>query len=155
MEHPVKANHFQNDVKHPLYPNVFDVLLVLRTRHPDVISMSGAATETTIHYLLPSQLYSVQKVELPNGAYKLDSTLKNSSEDQSLTVLLYGSQKFALNVNKEIIRLTVKLFKILRMFCSTPFLINKICIYFFLFLFFILSIHLLFLYVSLYRAYCK
>ena len=117
--------------------------------------MSGAATETTIHYLLPCQLYSVQKVELPNGAYKLDSTLKNSSEDQSLTVLLYGSQKFALNVNKEIIRLTVKLFKILRMFCSTPFLINKICIYFFLFLFFILSIHLLFLYVSLYRAYCK
>ena len=117
--------------------------------------MSGAATETTIHYLLPCQLYSVQKVELPNGAYKLDSTLKNSSEDQSLTVLLYGSQKFALNVNKEIIRLTVKLFKILRMFCSTPFLINKICFYFFLFLFFILYIHLLFLYVSLHRAYCK
>ena len=32
--------------------------------------------------------------------------LQNSSEDQLLTVLLYGSEKFALKVNKEIIRLT-------------------------------------------------
>ena len=67
----------------------------------------GAATETTIHNLLRCRLYSVQRVELLNGVYKLDSTFQNSSEDQLLTVLLYASETFALNVNKEILRLTI------------------------------------------------
>ena len=71
----------------------------------------GAATETTIHYLLCCQLYSVQRVELLDGVYKLDSTHQSSSEDQLLTVLLYGSEKYALNVNKEIIRLTISFLK--------------------------------------------
>ena len=71
----------------------------------------GAATETTIHYLLRCRLYSIQRVELLNGVYKLDSTLQNSSEDQLLTVLLYGSEKYALNVNKEILRLTISYLK--------------------------------------------
>ena len=62
----------------------------------------GAATETTIHYLLRCRLYSVQSPELLNGVYRLDSTLQNSSEDPLLIVLLYGSEKFTLNVNKEI-----------------------------------------------------
>ena len=35
-----------------------------------------------------------------NGIFKLDSTLHKSLEDKLLTVLLYGSEKFALNVNK-------------------------------------------------------
>ena len=62
----------------------------------------GAATETTIHYLLRCRLYSGQSPELLNGVYRLDSTLQNSSEDPLLIVLLYGSEKFTLNVNKEI-----------------------------------------------------
>ena len=41
-----------------------------------------AATETTIHELLRCRHYSVQRAELLNGVYKLDSTLHNSSEDQ-------------------------------------------------------------------------
>ena len=73
----------------------------------------GAATETTIHYFLRSQLYSVQRVELLNDIYRLDSTLQNSSEDQLLTILLYGCEKFALNVNKEILRLTISYLKAL------------------------------------------
>ena len=60
----------------------------------------GPATETTIHYYPRCRLYSVQRVELLNGVYKLDSTLQNSSEDQLLTVLLYGSEKIALDINK-------------------------------------------------------
>ena len=71
----------------------------------------GAVTETTIHYLLRCRVYSIQRVELLNGVYKLDSTLQNSSEDQLLTVLLYGSEKYALNVNKEILRLTISYLK--------------------------------------------
>ena len=42
-----------------------------------------------------------------NGIFKLDSTLHKPLEDQLLTVLLYGSEKFALNVNEEIIRLAI------------------------------------------------
>ena len=67
----------------------------------------GAATETTIDYILRRRLYSFQRAELLDGVYKLDSTLPNSLEDQLLTVLWYGSEKYALNVNKEIIRLTI------------------------------------------------
>ena len=50
---------------------------------------------------------SVQRAEVHSDVYKLDFTLQNSSEDQLLIVLSYGSEKFALNVNKEIIRLTI------------------------------------------------
>ena len=61
----------------------------------------GAATETTINYLLRYRLYSVPRVKFLDGAHKFDSALQNSSEDQLLTVLLYGSEKYASNVNKE------------------------------------------------------
>ena len=61
----------------------------------------------TIHYLLPSKLYSVQRAELYDGVYRLDSTLQNSSEGQLLTVLSHASEIFALNVNKDIISLTI------------------------------------------------
>ena len=71
----------------------------------------GAATETTIHYLLRNRLYSVPRVQLLDGVHKFDSTLQNSSEEQLLTVLLYGSEKYASNVNKEIIRLTFSYLK--------------------------------------------
>ena len=60
-----------------------------------------ADTEATIHYLLRCRLYSVQRVELLNGVYKLDFTPQNSSEGQLLTILLYGSEKFALNLNNK------------------------------------------------------
>ena len=56
---------------------------------------------------LRSRLHSFQGAELRGGVNKLDSTLQNSSEDQLLTVFLYVSEKYALNVNKEIIRLTI------------------------------------------------
>ena len=69
----------------------------------------GATTGTAIHYLCRLDL--VQRAELLDGVYKLDSTLQNSSEDQLLTVLLYVSEKFALNVNKEMIRLTISYLK--------------------------------------------
>ena len=67
----------------------------------------SAAIETTVHYFLRCRLYSIQRAELLDGVYKLESPLQNSSEDQSLTVILYDSEKFVLNVNKKIIRLTI------------------------------------------------
>ena len=71
----------------------------------------GAVTETTIHYFLRCRLYSVQRADLLDGVYKVVSTLQNSSEDQLLTDLLYGSEKFALSTNKEIIRLIISYLK--------------------------------------------
>ena len=59
-----------------------------------------AATKTTIHYLLRYQLYSVPRAELVDGVHKFDSTLQNPSEDPLLTVLLYGSEKYASNIKK-------------------------------------------------------
>ena len=44
----------------------------------------GADVEANIHYLLRCRLYSVQRVELLNDVYELDSTHQNSSEDQLL-----------------------------------------------------------------------
>ena len=81
----------------------------------------GAATETTIHYLLRYQLYSVPRVELIDGVHKFDSTLQNSSEIQLLTALLYGSEKYASNVNKEILRLTISYLKASQRFFQTLF----------------------------------
>ena len=106
-----------------------------------------AANEVSIHNLLRCRLYSVQRAELLNGVYKLDSTLHNSSEDQLRTVLLYGSEKFDLTVNIEIIRLTVSYLKASELFFfSTPFLTNNICIFsIFLFLF---TIHFCYSFVS-------
>ena len=81
----------------------------------------GAATERTIHYPLRCQLYLVQRAELFNAVYKFDSTLQNSFEDQLLTLLLYGSEKFALNFNKEIIRLIGSYLQYLYLFFSFSF----------------------------------
>ena len=81
----------------------------------------GAATETTIHYLLCYQLYSVPRLELLDGVHKLDSTLQNSSEDQLLTAPLNGSDKYASDVNKEILRLTISYLKASESFVQTLF----------------------------------
>ena len=72
----------------------------------------------------------IQREELLNNIYKLDSTLQNSSENQLLTVHLYDSEKFALNVNKEIIRLTISNLKD----SLNPFLTKSISIFFFTFI---------------------
>ena len=77
----------------------------------------GAATEISIHYLLCYQLYSVPRVELLDGVHKFDSTLQNSSEE----VLLYCSEKYASNINKEILRLTISYLKAYERFVQTLF----------------------------------
>ena len=116
----------------------------------------SAATETTIHSLLCYRLHSAQRAELLDGLHKLHSTLQNSSEDQLLTVLLYSSEKYALSVNKEIIRLNINFLKgsesfVKPLFWPTTFvfihLFTYLCIHLFIFIF-IFD-------VWLYRAYCK
>ena len=69
---------------------------------------SGGDTETTILPFWRCQRYSVQRLELLNGVFKLDSALQNSSKNQPVTILPCSSQKFALNVNKHTLNLTIK-----------------------------------------------
>ena len=69
----------------------------------------------------------IQREELLNNIYKLDSTLQNSSENQLLTVHLYDSEKFALNVKKEIIRLTISNLKD----SLTPLLTESVSVFYF------------------------
>ena len=85
----------------------------------------GADIKTTIHYLLPCRLYLVQRVDVLNGVYEWDSTLQSSSEDQLLIVLLYGSEKSALNVNKQIIGLIVNFLKASERFAQPLFWLTK------------------------------
>ena len=96
-----------------------------------------AATKTTIHYLLRCRLYSAQSVELLSGVYKLDSTLQNSSEDQLLTVLLYDPEKFAFNVNKEIIRQTISYLKASEPFVQPQFFDQHLLFIFCLFVYYL------------------
>ena len=84
------------------------------------------------------QLFITSCVVDFDGVYKLDSTLQNSSEDQLLTVLLYGFEKFALNVNKEIVRLTVSYLKASERFVQSffwPTTFVFIFYYFFIFIY--------------------
>ena len=99
------------------------------------------------NYSLPLhfRLYSVQRAELLDGICKLDSTLQNSAEDHLLTVLFYGSEKFALSINKEIIRLTISYLKAYERFIQPLFWPTTFVLIFFSFFF----------NVWLYRAYCK
>ena len=78
-------------------------------------------TSYLIHYLLRYRLYLVPKVELLDSAHKFDSTFQNSSEEQLLTVPLYGSEKYASNVNNEILRLTISYLKASERFVQTTF----------------------------------
>ena len=77
----------------------------------------------------------------------------NYSLPIALPTLLYGSGKFALNVNKEIIRLTSRYLKASKRFIQPSFRPTS---FVFIFYFSFLSTHLYFLLVLLlHRPYCK
>ena len=114
----------------------------------------GADIEKAIHYLWHCQLYSVQRVELLHGVYKLDSALQNSSENHLITNLSNSSEISSMkNLNKEIVFLIINFLKTSERFFELLFG-TSICIYRLYFLFF-LFINVLFIYSSLYRAYCR
>ena len=102
------------------------------------MSNCAADIEKAIHYLSHGQLYSVQRVELLRGVYKLDSTLQNSSENHLITNLLSSSEISSIkNLNKEIVFLTINVVKTSEHFFEPLFLpLTSICIYDLYFLFF-------------------
>ena len=86
----------------------------------------GLEQETTLHYLLHYNLYSVQRLELLFNACDLNLSLKSHSDENFLNVLLYGSEEFNCNMNKEILKAEIKFLKSSERFNDPPFIILKI-----------------------------
>ena len=63
--------------------------------------------ETTAHFLLRCQNHVISIRKLLKNVYNLDQTLRNYDDDHLIQILLYDSEKFNFNLNKEIIKLTI------------------------------------------------
>ena len=71
----------------------------------------GKEPETTIHYLLRCDFYSIYRLELLNDICALNGSLENSSEEKLLKILLYGAEDFTSQLNSEILKCTIKFIK--------------------------------------------
>ena len=67
----------------------------------------GSESETTAHFLLRCQNHVMNRSKLLKNVYNLDQTLRNYDDDHLIHILLYGSEKFNFNLNKDIIKLTI------------------------------------------------
>ena len=68
---------------------------------------SCSEPETTVHFLLRCQNHVMNRSKLLKNVYNLDQTLRNYDDDHLIHILLYGSEKFNFNLNKDIIKLTI------------------------------------------------
>ena len=67
--------------------------------------------ETTLHYLLHFDLYSISGLELLNDICTLNGSLKNSSEEKLLKILLFGVDDLSSQMNSETLKCTIKFIK--------------------------------------------
>ena len=67
--------------------------------------------ETTLHYLLHCDFYSIYRLEFLNYICALNKSFKNFSEEHLLKVLLYGAEDFTSRMNSEILKYTTKFVK--------------------------------------------
>ena len=74
----------------------------------------GKESETTLHYLLRCEFYSIYRLELLNDICVLSHSLKNTSEENLLKVLLFGAEEFSFKINSEILKCTIKFIKKIR-----------------------------------------
>ena len=77
----------------------------------DPLCTWGLEPETTHHYLLRCSLFSTQRLELLYNVFILNPSIKNYSNEKLLNILLYGSEDFNWNLNKEIVIATIKFLK--------------------------------------------
>ena len=76
----------------------------------------GKESETTQHYLLCSDFYFtfwslIYRLELVNDIYTLNGSLKNSSEEKLLKILLYRAEDFTSQMNSKILKCKIKFIK--------------------------------------------
>ena len=112
--------------------------------------MSSCVKEpkATLYYLFRCNLYSIYRPELLNDICTLKESLKNSSEENLLKVLLYGAEDFTAQMNSEILKCTIKFIKqialvALHFFPSIFFLPDQIfSIQYFLYVFYVFMFNL-------------
>ena len=76
----------------------------------------GLATETTLHFLLQCQQYQTIRLELLNSIYNLDPNIRKLSNDKLLHLLLYRSNLHSFEINREVIKLTIKFLNLSKRF---------------------------------------
>ena len=67
----------------------------------------GSELETTAHFLLRCQNQVMNRSKLLKNVYSLDQILRNYDDDHLTHIVLYDSEKFKFNLNKDIIKLTI------------------------------------------------
>ena len=67
--------------------------------------------ETTLHYLLRCDFYSIYRLELLYDTYALNHSLKKIPKENLLKVLLYGAEEFSFKIKSEILKCTIKFIK--------------------------------------------
>ena len=82
----------------------------------------GKESETTLHYLLQCDSYSIYRIELLNNICALNHSLNNISEENLLKVLLYGAEEFSFKINNKILKCTIKFIKKTDCFSGSLFL---------------------------------
>ena len=80
----------------------------------------GFELETTDQYLLRCKLYADLRLDLLNNIYTINQSLKYSSEEQLLSVLLFGFEDFTLDTNANIPRRTMEFLNTIERFNSLP-----------------------------------
>ena len=71
----------------------------------------GFEPETTDHYLLRCKVYNDLRLDLLNSIYNINQSLISFSEEEIVNVLLFGSENFTLDTNKNILKRTIELLK--------------------------------------------
>ena len=71
----------------------------------------GKQPETTNHYLLCCDLYSIYQLELLNDICALNESLKIFSEENLLKILLYGAADFTSEMNSETLKCAITFIK--------------------------------------------
>ena len=61
----------------------------------------GKEPETTIHYLLLCDPYSIYRLELLNDIFALNGSLENSSEEKLLKIFLYEAEDITSQLNSK------------------------------------------------------
>ena len=67
----------------------------------------GVETETTSHFFLRYQFFANERQKLLDDVYRIDASIKNLNEESLIDVLLYGSDRFNDNENKQILLDTI------------------------------------------------
>ena len=80
----------------------------------------GFELETTDQYLLRCKLYADLRLDFINNIYTINQSLKYSSEEQLLSVLLFDFEDFTLDTNANIPRRTIEFLNTTERFNSLP-----------------------------------